>query len=73
MLADGDKTKEQLVSELALLRKRVAELKSVEAERKRVEVEVSSLAKFPSENPNPVLRLATDGTILYTNKARQQS
>lgn len=28
-----------------------------------------NLAKFPSEDPNPVLRLALDGTILYANAA----
>jgi len=28
-----------------------------------------SLAKFPSENPNPVLRIAGDGTLLYANPA----
>ena len=38
-------------------------------ERKRVEEEIKVLAKFPSENPNPVLRIATDGTILYGNDA----
>jgi PAS domain S-box-containing protein len=31
--------------------------------------EISSLAKFPSENPNPVLRVAKDGTVLYANEA----
>jgi signal transduction histidine kinase len=40
-------------------------------ERKRVEDEIRSLAKFPSENPNPVLRLSRAGTILYANEAGQ--
>ena len=31
--------------------------------------ESKSLAKFPSENPNPVLRIAKDGTVLYANDA----
>ena len=30
---------------------------------------LASLAKFPSENPNPVLRLGKDGSILYANQA----
>ncbi len=40
-------------------------------ERKRAEEEIRSLAKFPSENPDPVLRLRHDGLVLYANeKAR---
>ncbi len=39
---------------------------------KRAEEEISSLAKFPSEDPNPVLRIAKDGSILYANKAAQK-
>lgn len=38
-------------------------------DRKRAEEEIRSLARFPSENRNPVLRVAQDGTILYANKA----
>lgn len=37
--------------------------------RIKAEEQVRNLAKFPSENPNPVLRAAKDGTILYSNKA----
>jgi PAS domain S-box-containing protein len=38
-------------------------------ERKRAEAEIVSLAKFPSENPNPVLRIDRDCTIIYANEA----
>ncbi|MBE3136899.1 MAG: PAS domain S-box protein [Thermoplasmata archaeon] len=38
-------------------------------ERKRTEEEIKSLAKFPSENPNPVLRIKKDGEVIYSNKA----
>ena len=40
-------------------------------QRKESEREVTRLAKFPSENPNPVLRATGDGTILYANDAAQ--
>ncbi len=32
---------------------------------------VESIAKFPSENPSPVLRVAADGTVLYANPAAE--
>jgi len=38
-------------------------------ERKQAEEEIIKLSKFPSENPNPVLRAGKDGTILYANQA----
>lgn len=31
--------------------------------------EIENLARFPSEAPNPVLRVSCEGTILYANKA----
>jgi PAS domain S-box-containing protein len=39
--------------------------------QKRNEEVIKSLSRFPDENPNPVLRTARDGTILYANKAAQ--
>ena len=38
-------------------------------ERKKAKEETQSLARFPSENPEPVLRIARDGTLLYINAA----
>jgi PAS domain S-box-containing protein len=38
-------------------------------ERKKAEEEIRSLARFPSENPSPVLRITKDGIILYANAA----
>ena len=37
-------------------------------ERKRAEEEIRTLAKFPSENPDPIMRIAMDGTLLYINE-----
>ncbi len=41
-------------------------------EQKRKVAELVDLAKISAENPNPVLRLAHDGTILYANEATQK-
>lgn len=38
-------------------------------ERKRADETIRSLARFPAENPNPVLRIALDGSLLYGNQA----
>jgi PAS domain S-box-containing protein len=38
-------------------------------ERKQAEKEIQDIAKFPSENPNPVLRVQKGGKILYGNDA----
>ncbi len=38
-------------------------------ERKQAEEKVLNLAKFPSENPSPVLRVSKDGKLLYANDA----
>ena len=34
-----------------------------------MEEEIKNIAKFLAENPNPVLRIAQDGTILYANSS----
>ncbi len=38
-------------------------------ERKQFEKEIEGLAKFPEEDPNPVMRICKDGKILYNNRA----
>lgn len=37
-------------------------------ERKEAEEKIAVLAKFPDENPNPILRIAEDCSILYANR-----
>lgn len=49
---------------------RVIVLRDV-TDRKRAEETTRNLAKFPGENPSPVLRLNADGLILYANEASQ--
>jgi len=36
--------------------------------RKKADERLRSLARFPSEDPNPVLRVQEDGTIIYANE-----
>ncbi|UCF15250.1 MAG: response regulator, partial [Phycisphaerales bacterium] len=38
-------------------------------ENKRANEEIKNLARFPSEDPNPVLRISEEGRILYANDA----
>jgi len=38
-------------------------------QRKRAEEEIRTLARFPAENPHPVLRLNRDGVLLFANEA----
>jgi signal transduction histidine kinase len=36
---------------------------------KKIEDDVRQSAKFPGQNPNPVMRVSNDGTIIYANSA----
>ncbi len=40
-------------------------------ERKKALEEIEKLAKFPTENPNPVLRISKEGTVLFHNYASE--
>lgn len=40
-------------------------------ERKVAEDEIKKLAGFPEQNPNPILRVASDGKLIYANRASQ--
>ena len=40
-------------------------------QRKKAIEEIEELAKFPAENPNPVLRISKDGTVLYHNHSSE--
>jgi PAS domain S-box-containing protein len=73
------KTKAQLIDEIDSLEQRAAaiEVTSRSGAPKRAKAsdsylanqELAHLARFPSENPNPVLRVMPDGTVLYANDA----
>jgi PAS domain S-box-containing protein len=38
-------------------------------ERRKTEERLRNIARFPDENPNPVLRVSPDGTIMYANRS----
>lgn len=40
--------------------------------RQSAEQRIHDLARFPDENPNPVMRISADGLILYYNKPGQE-
>src|ERR1035437_8079472 len=44
-------------------------MKSTRRASRRAKEVIQDLSKVPSENPNPVLRIARDGTLLYINEA----
>jgi len=60
--------KDNLVRLGAAVRRELQEA-SNRHKRRWAEAEVERLARFPAEDPSPVLRVAKDGTILYANNA----
>ncbi|MGM0401355.1 MAG: PAS domain-containing protein [Chloroflexota bacterium] len=48
---------------------RVRNRLAARAVREQTEEEIERLARFPSENPSPVLRVDQDGSLLYANAA----
>ena len=73
------KTKAQLIDEIDTLEQRAAALevanrsgaptRAKPSDRYLANQELADLARLPSENPNPVLRVMPDGTVLYANDA----
>jgi PAS domain S-box-containing protein len=73
------KTKAQLIEEINTLEQRAAAIEAANrsgaplpakaGDRYFFDRELADLARFPSENPNPVLRVMPDGTVLYANQA----
>jgi PAS domain S-box-containing protein len=42
-------------------------------DRKQAEEEIQNLARFPGENPNPILRYSPEGILLYANGSSRAS
>jgi PAS domain S-box-containing protein len=38
-------------------------------ERRMAQEQIESIARFPDENPNPILRISSDGELLYANRS----
>ncbi len=72
-------TKAQLIDEIDTLEQRAAALEAAygsgapvrakASDRYLANQQLAHLARFTSENPNPVLRATPDGTVLYANDA----
>ncbi|MBF0381806.1 MAG: EAL domain-containing protein [Magnetococcales bacterium] len=60
---------EQVRQRTAVLESTNRTLANEVSERKRAEEQSRSLARFPEENTNPVLRVNFDGLIMYANTA----
>ena len=68
---DGSQIAVEFVSNLYLVNKKKViqcNIRNI-TERKQAEKKISDIAKFPSEDPSPVLRISHDGTLLYVNEA----
>jgi PAS domain S-box-containing protein len=52
-------------------RKKSAKIEPLRPQAEHPDKLYNDLAKFPSENPYPVLRIHKDGTVLYANKASE--
>ncbi|MHC4075268.1 MAG: PAS domain S-box protein [Planctomycetota bacterium] len=66
VLADSERDYAQRDMKLI---KRLAELYALAVQRNRTAQHIENLARFPSENLSPVLRIAENGMILYSNIA----
>lgn len=67
--ADGRRINVEFVSNVYLVNnKKVIQCNIRDiTDRKRMEDEIRSLAKFPMENPNPIFRILKDGSIAHSN------
>jgi len=75
-MADGDKTREQLINELAELRHRIVELEALGIERKRSEEEIKKRQEYLEavlhEAPDAIVTLDASHHILEWNPGAEQ-
>ena len=68
-LIDEIETLEQRADAIEATRRRGAPMPAKRSDHYLANQELADLARLPSENPNPVLRVMPDGTVLYANAA----
>lgn len=66
------KRTEELVSVNKALEVEITERKQAESALREAHEQATWLARFPEENPNPIVRVSADGCILYCNPAAVQ-
>ncbi len=66
-LSFGRRTKEKFEPDEIEVMKLVADLVAMAIFRIQAEDQIKNIARFPIENPYPVLRVKSDGTIIYSN------
>ncbi|MHC4583858.1 MAG: histidine kinase, partial [Planctomycetota bacterium] len=69
LLQLNDTRKERFTSEMVRFFEEIGASIGIGLARIRAEQEVENQARFPSENPYPVLRILKDSTVLYANAA----
>jgi hypothetical protein len=69
LLQLNDHRKERFTTEMIRFFERIGDSIGIALARIKAEEDIKNLAKFPSENPYPVLRITKDGRVLYTNSA----
>jgi PAS domain S-box-containing protein len=71
ILAFGTRSRPQFEPDEVEVMKSFTDLVAMALYRIKIEEQIKNVAKFPIENPYPVLRIKKDGTILYSNTAGQ--
>jgi PAS domain S-box-containing protein len=69
LTASCDASQARAHEEAAARRQAESQREAALAQREAALEEARSLARFPAENPNPILRLDPAGTLLYANQA----
>ena len=64
-------TVENMLTYDTALARVISDLAEGALRRREAEAQAEFLARFPQENPDPVVRLASDFTVLYANEAAQ--